>query len=232
LFKAQKKEEYGYGIYDNVITSGDLEEIFRKGNPIKTTKDVVPKRIGIIHCVGSRDEKVGNEYCSKVCCITGVKQAIELKEALPETEIFCFYMDLRMFGKHFEELYREAQEKWGIRFVRGRLSETCENMDGSLLIKVEDTLAGKPMKMNVDLLVLLAGMVPSKGTEETAHLLNVNIGSDGFISSEDEHLFANSTNIKGVFTTGAATGPKCVSETLSNARSAALKIAEYLKYSS
>ena len=138
-------------------------------------------------------------------------------------------MDLRMFGKHFEELYREAQEKWGVRFVRGRLSETCENMDGSLLIKVEDTLAGKPMKMNVDLLVLLAGIVPSKGTKETAQLLGVNIGNDGFVNSKDEHLFANCTNMEGIFTTGTATGPKCISETLADARSAALKIAEYFR---
>ena len=93
--------------------------------------------------------------CSKVCCATGVKQALELKERLPDTEIYCFYMDLRMYERYFEDLYLEAQQKWGVNFIRGRLSEACENPDGTILVKVEDTLAGKPLKMSLDLMVLL-----------------------------------------------------------------------------
>jgi len=77
----------------------------------------------LVHCVGSRDEKVGNHYCSKVCCVTGVKQAIELQEQYPGVEIYCFYMDLRMYGEGFEELYRKAQEKNNVQFIRGRVSE-------------------------------------------------------------------------------------------------------------
>ena len=158
LFDARKKEEYGYHIYENVITSADLEKIFKEGKDIKTAKGKTPQRIGIIHCVGSRDEKVGNTYCSKVCCVTGVKQAIEIKEKLPSCEVFNFYMDLRMFGRHFEDLYQEAQMKHHVQFVRGRLSEAFENPDGTVMIKVEDTLLGKPMKMNLDIIVLLVGM--------------------------------------------------------------------------
>ena len=93
---ARRKEEYGYGIYENVITSVELENMFYN-HSIKMANGNTPKRIGIIHCVGSRDEKVCNYHCSKLCCITGVKQAIELRELLPDTEIFCFYMDMRMF---------------------------------------------------------------------------------------------------------------------------------------
>ena len=146
LFNASKKEEYGYGIYDNVITSAELEKLFSEGKSIVTSKGLPPKRVGFIHCVGSRDEKVGNKYCSKVCCVTAVKQAIELKERIPDVEAFCFYMDLRMYGMHFETLYRDSQEKYGVNFIRGRLSEACENIDGTILIKVEDTLAGRPLK--------------------------------------------------------------------------------------
>lgn len=110
LFDARRKEEYGYGIYENVITSVELENMFYN-HSIRTRKGKIPQRIGVIHCVGSRDEKVCNYHCSKLCCITGVKQAIELRELLPEAEIFCFYMDMRMFGPGYEEMYREAPGK-------------------------------------------------------------------------------------------------------------------------
>lgn len=155
VFDACKKEEYGYGIYDNVITSVDLEESFRNNKLKSLLKGMTPNRVGIIHCVGSRDEKAGNLYCSKLCCATGVKQAIEIREMMPDTEVFCFYTDLRMSDRHFEEMYFEAQEKWGVQFIRGRLSEASENQDHTILIKVEDTLTGLPLKMNVDLLILL-----------------------------------------------------------------------------
>ena len=182
LFEARKKEEYGYGIYNNVITSADLEEQFKSGRKVLTSEGKTPGRIGFIHCVGSRDEKVGNLYCSKVCCVTGVKQAIELKEMFPESEVFNFYMDLRMFDRHFEELYYEAQQKWGVSFIRGRLSECSENPDGSIILKTEDTLTGKPLKMTVDLLVLLSGFVPSGGTRGISKMLGLQEGTDGFIN--------------------------------------------------
>ena len=93
LYDPRKKEEYGYGIYDNVITSAELESVFKNKKELKTAGGKTPRRIGIIHCVGSRDMKAGNQYCSNVCCITGVKQAIEIKELIPDAEVFCFYMD-------------------------------------------------------------------------------------------------------------------------------------------
>jgi len=229
LFDAHRKEEYGYGIYENVITSADLEKRLSEGKKILTHSGAIPKRIGIIHCVGSRDEKSGNNYCSKVCCVTGVKQAIEIREMLPETEVFCFYMDLRMFGRHFEELYKESQEKWGVSFIRGRLSEANENADGSILLKVEDTLAGKPLKMKVDLLILLAGFVPSGGTKTIGKMLGLPFGDDGFITPKDEHTSTNLTDIQGVFVTGSCTGPKSIQDSIADARAAATQVANYLK---
>ncbi len=146
LFRSSRKEEYGYGIYDNVITSPDLEEMFRNGE-ILTGEGKTPSIIGMVHCVGSRDEKVGNLYCSKLCCVTAVKQAIEIREHLPESRVFCFYMDMRMGGAYYEELYREAQEVWGVNFIRGKVSEASEAIDKKVVVKVEDTLAGRPLKM-------------------------------------------------------------------------------------
>jgi len=229
LFDAAKKEEYGYGIYDNVITSAELEDRFKAKGRFTNSKDKVPDRIAFIHCVGSRDEKVGNLYCSKVCCVTGVKQAIEIKELLPSSEVFCFYMDLRMFDRNFEELYFEAQQKWGINFIRGRLSECAENPDHSIVLKTEDTLTGRPLKMTVDLMVLLVGFVPSPETMKISTMLGLQKGVDGFLKPEDEHLRDNDTVVPGVFIAGAVKGPSCIVNTIADARSTALQVVAYLK---
>ena len=98
IFKAERKQEYGYGIYNNVMTSVELEKFFRTGKDERINN---PKRIGFVHCVGARDVKVCNTYCSKVCCTTALKQACEIKEVFPDAEVYTFYMDLRMFGLGF-----------------------------------------------------------------------------------------------------------------------------------
>ena len=144
LFDARVKEEYGYGIYDNVITSADLEQMFNTGK-VALKNGAAPRRIAFMHCVGSRDEKVCQRHCSKVCCVTGVKQAMEMKDLFPAADVFNFYMDIRMFGPGYEEMYREAQQRCNIHFVRGRISEVGPTIVGRLQIKAEDTLTGRPL---------------------------------------------------------------------------------------
>jgi heterodisulfide reductase subunit A len=223
LFEAQKKEEYGYSIYNQVITNADLEDWFNtkkddriNGKPISS--------IGFVHCVGSRDEKARNSQCSKVCCITAIKQAIEMKEKYPEAEIYCFYMDLRLFGKKFEDFYIKAQRDYGIHFIRGRVSEVCENINGQVIVKAEDTLAGKPLKVTLDLLVLMSGMVCNPDSTRSAGMLSLPIDSDGFLKSSDNVFHITSSPKKGIYYAGACTGPKTVPETLAEARSAVLDI--------
>ncbi len=228
-FDATRKEEYGYSIYENVITSVDLEQQFRSGKPLLTSKGKVPKRIAFIHCVGSRDEKSGNHHCSRVCCVTGVKQAIKVSQQIPDAEIFNFYMDLRMFGLSYEAIYREAQEKYNIQFIRGRLSEASENQDERLQIKAEDTLSGRPLKMKVDLMVLLVGIIPGEDTKRMASLFNLECEPNGFLQVGDPHLKTSQSSQRGVFLAGACTGPMTVDETLAQARSAALDIHHYLQ---
>jgi len=227
LFPAEKKEEYGYGIFENVITSSDLEQLFKKhGKPVMANGQA-PKRVAFIHCVGSRDEKVNRPYCSKVCCVTAVKQALEVKEALPTTEVFNFYMDLRMFGHGYEQLYKEAQMH-GVTFVRGRLSETSESTGGGVVIKVEDTLAGKPMRLTVDMVVLMVGMDPRPETEAILSSLGLPQNEDGFVAVKDAHLAFTKTNTEGVFIAGACTGPNNITDSINGARAAAIQVHSYL----
>jgi len=223
LFEAEKKEEYGYGVYDQVITNADLEHWFNNGDDERIDGSAM-NAIGFVHCVGSRDEKARNSQCSKVCCITAVKQAIELKEKYPEAQIYCFYMDLRLFGKKFEDFYTKAQRDYGIHFIRGRVSEVSENIEGKVIVKAEDTLLGKPVKVTLDLLVLMSGMVCNPDSNRTASMLALPIDSDGFLQSQDNVFHITSSPKKGIFYAGACTGPKTVPETLAEARSAALEI--------
>lgn len=228
IFEAERKEEYGYGIYENVITSVELEQIFKSGKPLQTVSGKMPARIGFIHCVGSRDEKAGNPHCSKVCCVTAVKQAIEVKEMIPSAEVFLFYMDLRMFGRHFEELYKEAQFKYGIQFIRARLSEAFENPDGSVQIRIEDTLLAKPLKMSLDKLVLMVGIQPQKKPGNVIDMLNLERDADGFIMQEDQYASPFKSKIPGLYYAGGITGPKTIEETLNEARAVAAEIDGFL----
>lgn len=228
LFDAAKKEEYGYGIYDNVITSADLEDMFRSGKVV-TTAGIAPKRVGIIHCVGSRDEKAGNFHCSKVCCVTAVKQAIEIRSLLPDTQVFCFYMDMRMGGPNYEELYRESQEKWNVNYIRGKVSEASENIEGRLVIKVEDTLAGRPLRMELDLLVLMSGMEMSAAGAALAEKSNLATGDNRFLESLDQHYKSNESPRRGIFYAGTCVAPMNITESISHARAAAVDVSEYLK---
>lgn len=222
LFDAHRKEELGYGIYKGVISSLDLEKMIRH-KQIRNSIDELPQRITFLQCVGSRDEKSGNNYCSKVCCITAVKQAVEIRKLLPNTEIYIFYMDLRMWGQSFEELYRESQEAYDIRYIRGRISEASSTFDGKVQIKTEDTLIGQPLKMTTDLLVLMCGMEPSAGTKELA--TNCELSGDyGFIKSTNPHLNDNCTAHNGIYVAGTAKRPMSIRETITDADAAAIQI--------
>jgi heterodisulfide reductase subunit A len=202
--------------------------MFRKGEILRTDGQK-PSRIGLIHCVGSRDEKVGNVYCSKLCCVTAVKQAIEIREYLPESKVFCFYMDMRMGGALYEELYRESQEKYGVNFIRGKVSEVGVNISNRLVAKVEDTLVGRPLKMELDMLVLMAGMEMSHDGTVLADNSGLKRGENRFFAPADHHFGSNISNVKGIFYAGTCTAPMNVTETISHARAAVADVVDYIK---
>ena len=227
LFDARIKEEYGYGIYDNVVTSADLEQMFNKGE-VRLTSGEAPRRIAILHCVGSRDEKVCQRHCSKVCCVTGVKQAIELKKLFPAADVFNFYMDIRMFGPGYEEMYREAQMNYNIHFVRGRISEVSPTINNRLQIKAEDTLTGRPLKLGVDMLVLLVGMRSNDMNATLEAESGLKCQPSGFMQPKDSFAGNVESNVEGIFYAGAITAPKNVGESINEGTAAAMAAAEWL----
>ncbi|HJC27152.1 FAD-dependent oxidoreductase [uncultured Alistipes sp.] len=226
LFDAAIKEEYGYGIYDNVFTSVDLERMFREGRVAKAD-GTRPRRIAFLHCVGSRDEKVCQQHCSKVCCITGVKQAMEMKRLFPEADVFNFYMDIRMFGPGYEEMYREAQQRCNIHFVRGRISEASPTIDGRVQIKAEDTLTGRPLRMSVDMLILLVGMRSNDDLAALAASAGLDRAPSGFMKPRDLFLDNVRSNVDGIFYAGTVSAPKSIGETLNEGIAAADAAARY-----
>lgn len=225
LFNAEKKLEYGYGLFKSVITNSELEQYFKGKRRFGPDS---PEKVCFVHCVGSRDEKSSNKHCSKVCCVTAVKQAIELKEIFPESEVYCFYMDLRMFGRGYEDIYLKAQVEHGIRFIRGRVSEISENVHGKAVIKAEDTLSSRPLKITMDLVVLMTGIVPDTLNNSIFDNLKVDRAEDGFVNPLDFFTESVCTHEKGVFTAGCVTGPKNLPEVFGDAHSVAIKIKSYL----
>ena len=137
-----------------------------------------------------------------------------LEQAFPDAEVFCFYMDLRLFGRHYEDIYLKAQKEYGVRFIRGRVAEVSENYDGTLLVKAEDTVAGKPLKVTLDLLVLMAGMRPSASGKAIGDLLEMSVEEDGYFAVRSGIAAGQRSPIPGIFLAGAATGPKTLPETL------------------
>ena len=138
-------------------------------------------------------------------------------------------MDLRLFGKKYEDFYISAQKDYGIHFIRGRVSEVSEDIEGRLLVKAEDTLSGKPLKVRLDLLVLMAGMVCHPQTAHIAAMVRAEVDDDGFLRSRDNIYSIVESGRKGIFFAGACTGTKTVPETVAEARAAALSAYRYIK---
>ena len=228
LFDASIKEEYGYGIYDNVFTTVDIERMLNEGR-VATAQGQAPRRIAFLHCVGSRDEKVGAHHCSRVCCITGVKQAIEMKELFPSAEVYNFYMDIRMFGPGYEELYRRAQLEYNINFVRGRISEASQTIDGRVQVKAEDTLVGRPLKMTVDMLVLIVGMKGGARNGAYARSGELRVAENGFMQPLDPFSGNMLSQRADIFYAGTVTAPKNIGESLNEGAAVAERVAGYLK---
>ena len=225
--------EYGYGTYSNVITSLQLERLLNAAGPtegkiLRPSDNKEPKRVAFIQCVGTRDKRTNKVYCSNICCMSGIKQARQLKEKHPETEVYIFYNDIRAFGKGFEEFYSKAREDWVI-FIKGLPSEVKEeSVTQNLRVSAEDVLLGSLLDVEVDLVVLSIGLVPNKSAEELSKILRIPRGPDGFFLEAHPKLRPVATNTAGIFLAGTCQGPKDIPTSVVQGQAAASNVASLL----
>ncbi|MBU0701089.1 FAD-dependent oxidoreductase [bacterium] len=223
-FKANIRGEYGYGRYRNVITSLELERILSASGPFeghlqRLSDGKQPKKIAWIQCVGSRDRNKGNPYCSAVCCTYAVKEAIIAKEHAAEPiETTIFYMDMRIYGKRFEEYYNKARDEYGVCFIHSRVAEVREIEESKdLILRYEDENNVK--EETFDMVVLSVGLVPTEGSKELAGRLGVELNEYGFCKTSD--FTPSATNIHGIYVAGTFKEPRDIPETVMQASSAA-----------
>ena len=228
LWDATQQTRYGYGRLDNVFTSLELERLSNASGP--TGGEIVckngepPRAVAILHCVGSRDEHY-QEHCSRLCCMSSLKFSHLVKEHLPETEVFEFYIDMRASGKGYEEFYKKVMND-GVHFVRGRAAEVTDVAltpaeKGRLIVKAEDTLLGIVRRLPVDMVILAAGLAPRSDAKELAQLFGLGCSASGFYLERHPKLEPVSTATDGVFIAGGCQSPKDIPDTVAQAGAAA-----------
>jgi heterodisulfide reductase subunit A len=222
VFDARLKPEYGYGIYPNVITGLELERLDEAGGPTQGKIEIngkEPRNIVFIQCIGSRDKSVGVEYCSRVCCMYTAKQALYIKSKLPQARVTVCYIDIRAFGKGYEQFYERVQGE-GVVYRRGLVSEVYQR-GGRLIVRGEDTLLGEGYEEEADLVVLAVGLRPGKDTVELARKLNITVGADGFFLEAHPKLGPVETTTDGIYLAGCCQGPKDIVDSVVQGSAAA-----------
>jgi len=186
-----------------------------------------PKSVALIHCVGSRDEKY-HAYCSRVCCMYAMKFAHLLKEHVQGTQVYEFYIDIRSFGKGYEEFYNRVQKE-GTVFFRGRPGEITDVAQtpaekGKLIVQFEDTLVGKQRRLPVEMVVLCSGLEGNKDAQDIAHTFNISLGKERFFTEKHPKLDPVATMTDGIFIAGCCQGPKDIPDTVAQASAAAARV--------
>jgi heterodisulfide reductase subunit A len=229
VFAAERRPEFGYGVFPNVMTSIEFERILSATGPhrshlLRPSDGAIPERIAFIQCVGSRDVKCGNDYCSSICCMYAVKEAIIAKEHVHFVKPTIFNMDIRAYGKGFDSYYERAKADYGVRFIRSMVSKVREKqVTGNLLVTYLNE-EGCPSEEEFDLVVLSLGMTPSQSIRDMASRLGVNLNRFGFCETETFTPLA--TSREGIYVCGAFQSPKDIPETVAQASGAAAAAAE------
>ena len=219
--------EYGYGKYKDVIDGLQFERILSASGPtsgevLRPSDKTVPKKIVFIQCVGSRDESKGISYCSKICCMYTAKHAMLYKHKVHDGEAYVFYMDIRAGGKMYEEFVRRAIEEDDVKYVRGRVSRIYEK-DGKYIVKGEDTIAGVPVVIDADMVVLATAMVPHDDSKKLAQTIGTSYDEYGFFSEAHPKLRPVESTTGGVFFAGSCLSPRDIPESVAMASAAASK---------
>jgi heterodisulfide reductase subunit A len=218
--------EFGYGTFENVITNAQLERLTNaagptQGKPKRPSDHTIPKRVAFVQCVGSRDRRFNTDYCCYIGCENSLKQAIQIKEKYPETEVTVYAMDIRTHGLGYEGLYRRAREM-GVVVVKGRPSEIEEIPETkSLIVMAEDLYTGERLETTTDLVVLATALLPNDDTAELARKLKVSTGEYGYLMEAHPKLRPVDSFQDGVFLAGAVLGPMDIPKAVAYGKGAA-----------
>lgn len=236
-FDAKRADQFGYGKYPNVVTSLEFERLVnaagptggyirfrgqdKKGNWIFSPDNDEPRSIALVHCIGSRDENY-NKYCSRVCCMYSLKLAHLIKEKIPDAEVSEYYIDMRAFGKGYEEFY-ERIKKEGVNIIRGKTASVKES-DGQLLVRSEDIHQGRIIEKKVDMVVLAVGLEPREDAGDISEMLGLERDKDGWFA--EAHYLADPTSTfkGGITIAGLCQGPKDIPDTVAQASAAASRV--------
>ncbi len=242
VLDVSRLERYGYGTYPNVLAALEFERLSNASGPtggkiVQKTKKLnkrtkqeewvfasdgpKPKAVAIIHCVGSRDRN-HNPFCSRVCCMYSLKFAHLVKEKLPDADVYEYYIDMRAFGKGYEDFFERIKEE-GVSVVRGRSAKVVER-EGQMYVRSEEIVSGHLTERPVDMVLLAAGLIPADGTTELAKMLRISQVSDGWFDELNYNSEPNMTEQGGVFVAGVCQGPKDIPDTVAQASAAAAKV--------
>jgi heterodisulfide reductase subunit A len=228
VYDPTELDEFGYTRFHNVITSMEFERLINAGGPtgghfIRPSDRKLPLKVGFIQCVGSRSKQRGNPYCSNICCMFSIKNSLLLKDHYPEVQCHIFYMDIRAFGKGFEDLYMRSKEE-GVKYIRGIPGEVEEDAQTkSLNIMVENTTTGRLENYELDMLVLAQGVIPRGDSAELRQKLTLSKTADGFLMESHPKLKPVDAPTRGIYIAGCAESPKDVKDSVTQAGAAAAR---------
>jgi len=222
-FDASRKAEYGYGRFKNVITAKDLDEMLRlRGKLLRPSDEKLPGTMAFFQCVGSRDESIGNLYCSQVCCAYALRLIKAIRHQYPETKATFLYMDIQPAGVSFDQFLNSCREDKGIRLIRSLPSKVYHSpLSDGLRVRFVDPFKGEVVEESFDLIVLSVGMGLRKDSKSLAQMFNLDFNEEGF--------FAPPPAKTGIFITGACHGPKDIDRSIIHAKSIACSVQQYLK---
>lgn len=231
LFDPTLMPRYGYGIYKNIITSMQMERELAPTRPfnhvLRPSDGKQPDNIAYVLCTGSRDRSIGNPVCSQICCMYSIKQAQLLLGALPMADVTIYYINIRSFGKGFEEFYQQGKGM-GVEFVKGKIGNIKEKENGNLILRYEDIMSGKVQEAEHDLVVLSVGVLPNTDPKSFFSDESLQLDEFNFVKQADILASPASTSIEGVFVAGTAAGPMDIPDSILSAGTAASETVGYI----
>jgi heterodisulfide reductase subunit A len=221
-FDSVNKPEWGFGTFEDVVTTTQVEQMISSGQGVRCPSDKrKPTRVAILLCVGSRDRQIGREWCSKICCTVSSNLAMEIREELPDCHVYIYYMDIRTYGLYETKYYWRSQEEFKVKYIKARIAEVTS--DGErLIVKGEDTLVKRPITIPFDLVVHAIGMDPNVDNKRIAEVFGIGLEPHGFIDKGNAYGVMGATTRPGVYVAGAATSPETIDDSIAQASAAAI----------